>query len=357
MLQRRDVGMKIQVEDALNFCIEAFKSVGCPAEDAVIASEIIMDANLDGVDSHGISRLPIYIKRVEEGKINSKPDIRIEKKQSVLLVDGDNGIGQVVAHKAMKEALSLAKEQGVISVAIRNSNHFGQAGYYCKQAANEEAFCMITTNSPKGIPPWGGKEAYFGTNPIAFGFPTRKHPIIVDMSSSIVARGKIILAAKNNEPIPDEWAIDHEGRPTTQAAEALKGAVLPFGGPKGYALALSLEVLAGILSGAAFGPHVNSIYEDHNERANVGHFMIVSDIRHYMNYSSYLDRMNLMISEIKSIPQSEGVEEIMIPGERKREKASLRLEEGIPLSEEVYAELSRLANALQIKLPGLLNTA
>lgn len=343
--------MYMDSTEARKFCSNVLEAVGCPLVDADIIAKIIIDANVDGIDSHGISRLPIYVKRLKENRINPQPKITWEKRKGVLIVDGDNGIGQIVTHKAMQEALNLASDQGIASVVIRNSNHFGQAGYYCKQAARQKAFCMITTNSPKGIPPLGGKEAYFGTNPIAFGFPYKEEPVIVDMSSSIVARGKIILAAKNNQSIPEGWAIDQDGRSTTSAKEALHGAILPFGGAKGYALALSMEILAGILSGAAFGPHVQSIYKEHDMHANVGHFFIVSQVSHYMDYDRYEERMEQMMAEIKDVPLVEENEEIMIPGERKRKEAIKRLETGIPLSAEVYNELVRLSEDLNITFP------
>ncbi|MDQ0337952.1 LDH2 family malate/lactate/ureidoglycolate dehydrogenase [Caldalkalibacillus uzonensis] len=339
----------IDADQARQFCHDAFMSVGFKPEDARIASEIIVDANLDGLDSHGISRLPIYIQRLKEGRINPHPEVTIHHNGNVMLVDGDNGLGQVVTYKAVETGWPQAKEHGLVAIAIRHSNHFGQAGYYCKLATQHHLFCMLTTNSPKGIPPWGGREPYFGTNPIAFGFPTDGPPVIVDMSSSIVARGKIILANKNKETIPTGWAIDQQGRETTNPAEALKGAVLPFGGAKGYALALSMEILAGILTGAAFGPYVQSIYEQHAGEANVGHFILLSNVSHYLHYNEYLKRISQMSDEIKAIPLREGADQIYIPGERKRITATRRIKEGIPLSPEVYAELNHLAATLGIK--------
>ncbi|WP_018924999.1 Ldh family oxidoreductase [Salsuginibacillus kocurii] len=338
--------MKIAVEEARSFTKDIFEAAGCPTEDAAVAAEIIIDANVHGINTHGISRVPIYVKRLLEKRINPSPEVTFERQGSVLVVDGDNGLGQVVMHKATQEALKQVKEHGIMSVAIRNSNHFGHAFYYCNHIARDRTFCMMTTNSPKGIPPWGGKNAYFGTNPIAFGFPASQSPIVVDMSSSLVARGNIILAAKNNETIPEDWAIDKDGNPTTDANAALEGAVLPFGGAKGYALALSLEVMAGVLSGAAFGPHVNNIYDDQADDANVGHFMILSEINHYMNEEMYFDRIDQMIQEIKEVPKAEGYEEIHIPGERKQIKAEKTLNQGIEVSDEVYEELKQLSEQL-----------
>ncbi|MGI9049530.1 MAG: Ldh family oxidoreductase, partial [Rubrobacteraceae bacterium] len=187
-----------------NFCEEVLARLGVPAEDAAVVADSLVRANLEGADSHGISRLGIYVRRLEEGRISARPEIRIERSGSVLSVDGGNGLGQVVSHRALEEAVPVARETGIVGVGVRNSNHFGTAAYYCQTACREGMALIATTNTPPGIAPWGGKEAYFGTNPVAFGFPTRDGPpVIVDMSSSVVARGKIILADKEGTEIPE----------------------------------------------------------------------------------------------------------------------------------------------------------
>lgn len=341
--------IQIAVEALQQFAKDAFIRVGLPREEAEAASHVLLDANLDGIDSHGISRLPIYIRRLREGRINPKPQLSIHQKGNVLVVDGDNGLGQVVTVRAMEAGFQLARSEGVVTIAIRHSNHFGQAGYYCKQAAEEGLFSLLTTNTPVGIPPWGGRKPYFGTNPIAFGFPTQGIPIVIDMSSSVVARGKIILAAKNKESIPLGWAIDQEGKETTDPDEALKGAVLPMGGAKGYALALAMEVLAGILTGAAFGPHITSIYEESSKESDIGHFILLSNVSHYLPYTHYLERVTQLVEEIKAVPRREGVDQIYIPGERRHLTSLQRKKEGIPLTDEVYAELNEMARQLGIR--------
>jgi LDH2 family malate/lactate/ureidoglycolate dehydrogenase len=211
---------------------------------------------------------------------------------------------------------------------------------------------MALTNSPPGIPPHGGKKAFLGTNPIAFGFPTRKGPpLIVDMSSSVVARGKIILAARQGESIPPGWAIDREGRVTTDPAEALQGAVLPFGGVKGYALAAAVEVLSGVLSGAAFGPHVRNLYEEGQPAADVGHFFILMDISRWMPIDVYFRRIGQFLRELKSVPRAEGAEEILYPGEGRERRIRRRLREGIPLSREVVSDLEEVGRSCAVPFP------
>lgn len=247
----------------------------------------------------------------------------------------------------------MAKETGNAGVAVRNSNHFGTATYYCQMACREGMALIVMSNSPPGIAPWGGRSAYFGTNPIAFGFPTkRKPPVIVDMSSSLVARGRIILAAKQGLPIPEGWAIDEEGVATTDAEAALKGAVLPLGGAKGYALALAVEIMSGVLSGAAFGPHVNNLYKDGDPPAKVGHSFVLLDVSRWMQVDKYYERMEQFLREIKASPRAKGIEEIYYPGERRYLTYLENKDKGIALPETVREELESLGREHRVTFPG-----
>lgn len=321
--------------------------------DAEIVADSLIRADLEGVSSHGISRLPIYSKRIEESRINAAPSILIEKSGlSSLLVDGDNGLGQVVAYKGIKEGIKAAKETGIAAVAIRNSNHFGCASYYCQLACNEGLGAIVMTNSPPGIPPWGGKKAYFGTNPIAFGFPVKDMPnVIIDMSASVVARGKIIEAAKENKSIPKGWAIDQRGLDTEDPTAAINGAILPSGGVKGYGWALAIEILTGILTGAAYGPHVQNIYKDNDDHSNVGHFFILIDIETFMPYDHFTSLLKNMLTEIKEVPKKDGIDSILYPGERREKSFNEHLASGINLSPEVEKELSLLASQFNTENP------
>ncbi|MFS8514067.1 MAG: Ldh family oxidoreductase, partial [Planifilum fulgidum] len=215
---------RYRAEDLQRFAKKVLTSLEVSGEDAELVSDSLIRSNLASIDSHGISRLTIYAKRVREGRIAAKPEIRIARSGAVLRVDGGNGLGQVVTVKALEAAIPVAERSGLAGIAIRRSNHFGAASYFCEWACRRNRALMALTNSPPGIPPHGGKKAFLGTNPIAFGFPTPLGPpLIVDMSSSVVARGKIILAARQGEPIPSGWAIDREGRETTDPVEALQG--------------------------------------------------------------------------------------------------------------------------------------
>ncbi|UFJ38924.1 Ldh family oxidoreductase [Brevibacillus humidisoli] len=339
------------------FCRQVFERLNVDFDSASIAADAIIRANLEGIDSHGISRLAIYAKRLQEKRINPNPHIKVVKRGAgVLLVDGDNGLGQVVAARAVEEGMVLVKETGVAAIAVKGSNHFGTASYFCQLASSRHLIAIAFTNSPPGIPPWGGVKPFFGTNPIAFGFPTgTDRPVMVDLSTSVVARGKIILAAKQGEAIPAGWAIDERGEMTEDPQDALRGAVLPVGGPKGYALALAIELLTGVLSGAAYGPHVNAIYDDDASAANVGHFFILLDIEKFMPVQRYTQLMQTFLEEVKSVPRAAGVEEILYPGERRAREYEARLTEGIRLSTEVDQELRQLAADLDVAFPSEIN--
>lgn len=209
------------------------------------------------------------------------------------------------------------------------------------------------TNSPPGIPPWGGKEAFFGTNPIAFGFPVNNQPdVIIDMSASVVARGKIISAAKDGTSIPKGWAIDQNGEDTEDPQAALMGAVLPSGGVKGYGWALAVEILSGILTRAAYGPNVKSIYEDSQDTANVGHFFLLLDIEKFLPLNEFSEMIKIMLSQIKNSPKKQGVDSILYPGERRESSYIEKLESGIFLSAEVRKELTSLAEKFKLRIPG-----
>lgn len=334
------------------FCGRVLERLGVPEEDARVVADSLVQANLEAADSHGISRLPIYARRMHEGRIQARPDVGIETHGSILRVDGGNGLGQVASYRALKAAFPVARESGVAGVAVRRSNHFGAAAYYCQMACDEGMALIATTNSPPGIAPWGSSKAYMGTNPIAFGFPVEDGPpLIVDMSSSVTARGKIINAAREGSPIPEGWATDEDGIPTTDAAAALRGAVLPFGGAKGYALALAIEVMSGVMSGASFGPHVNNLYKEDDQPADVGHSFILLDISRWLPPEDYRARIGQLLGEIKASPRAQGVGEILYPGERRRRTYLAKLEEGIVLPRAVREELTKLAEDLGLSFP------
>jgi LDH2 family malate/lactate/ureidoglycolate dehydrogenase len=341
------------------FCEEIFLSCGMAQEDAAILADSLVQANLRGVDSHGVTRVGIYVKRLKMGLVNPRPNIEVVRESdATLLVDGDNGMGQVVGVRALELGLDKAKESGGISVGVRRSNHYGAGAYYVQRAVARDMVAFAYSNAPPTMAPWGGVDPYVGTNPYAYGVPAGEHrPIILDMATSIVARGKIILAAEGDEPIPEGWAVDKQGNPTTDAREALEGSVLPFGGPKGYAISLMIDIMAGALTGAGFGPRVNSLYDNFDEPQNVGAFFQLIDIGHFAEPATFKAGVDRMIEEIKSSRKAADTDEIFLPGEIEYRKEQQRRASGIPVGAETVAELREVGRSCGVDMTDLVSQA
>ncbi|MHB8581172.1 MAG: Ldh family oxidoreductase [Ignavibacteriaceae bacterium] len=333
-------------EKLRTFSVEVSMKYGLSKDDAEIFVNNLIEANLTGVDTHGLTRLSIYLKRIKLGLINPHPLMTFEQKFPIAAVlNADNGLGQIAGEKAINKAIEMAKTFGLGAVAVNKSQHFGALGYYCRKAAENESICLAFTNAEPALPAWGSYEAFFGTNPIAMGVPVKDDiPIIIDLSTSIVARGKIISAAKEKMPIPEGWALDSEGNPTTDADKALAGSVLTMAGPKGYALAMMVDILSGVLSGSGYGKNVHSMYKDLNNPAGVGHFFLCINIEAFMPKEEFYERIKAMKNEIKHSPMRQGVDEIRMPGEK---KAKIKIETqkaGIQLGNDVLEELKVLAD-------------
>jgi ureidoglycolate dehydrogenase (NAD+) len=251
-------------------------------------------------------------------------------------------MGILVATEGMKIAVKKALKNGVGMVSINHSNHCGMLADYIKYATDNNCIAIAVTNAPSSMPPWGGMESFFGTNPIAYGVPRgNENPIIFDMATSVVARGKIRLAQKNNMKIPIGWALSKDGKQTDDPNVALDGgAVLPVGGHKGYGLAFFVEVLSGIMSGASYGPYLGTLYEDKIQ--NIGHFFLVFKADLFIDLKVFKSRMDQMSNEVKEIAKAEGFDEIYLPGELESVLYKKRSEKGIPLTQEVYSELESL---------------
>lgn len=325
--------------------------MGVPAGDATLFAEALVDADLHGVPTHGVSRLNIYLKRIDAGLIDPKAKLAIDRGAgSVLVLDAGNGLGQVQARKALDMLVPKARENGVATATIRNSQHFGALSWYCNYAASQHLVLLAMTNCEPAMSPEGGYEAFFGTNPIAASFPTGKgFPIKIDLSTSIIARGNIIAAQKKKAPIPEGWALDQDGNSTTDASQALLGTVLTMAGHKGYALALMVELFSGVLSGAAIGPDIGSMYKNLDRKQDVGHFFCLFDVKAFLDYDAYLRRIDETIDRIKASKKRPGVEEILVPGERSSRKASMNLAQGIPVSPETIAEIEQWCSRLQVE--------
>jgi len=319
---------------------------GVSREDAEIFARALVAADVQGTSTHGVSRLNIYLERIKRGLIDPKAKLTIERQSgSVLVLDAGNGLGQVQAMKALDLLFPLAKANGVAVATIRNSQHFGALSYYCNRATEEGMILLAMTNCEPAMSPTGGYEPFFGTNPIAASFPTGDGaPVKIDLATSIVARGNIIAAAKKKQPIPEGWALDRTGEPTTDAAEALLGTVQTMAGHKGYALALMVEVFSSVLSGSAIGPDIGSMYKDLDRKQDVGHFFCVFNIAAFLEPAEFERRMGDMIDRLKAGKRRPGVEEILIPGERSVRSAVRNEADGISLSPETVAEFEKWCN-------------
>jgi LDH2 family malate/lactate/ureidoglycolate dehydrogenase len=322
-------------------------AAGLPGPDADIVAAALVDANLRGIDSHGVTRIPIYVERLRRGLVNPEPDVRVVRDSgAALLVDGDNGMGAVVTSRAMDLALERLRDVHSVSVAIRNTNHYSSGAYYMTPALDRGAVSFLYANAPSTTAAWGGVQRYLGTNPYTFAAPTGRHgPFVLDMATSVVARGKILLAAQRGESIPEGWAVDAAGQPTTDAQAALEGAVLPFGGAKGYGIAMMIEVLAGVLAGANIGPAVGDLYEDLERPQGVGSFLQLIDVAAFLPMDQFFARIDAFIDEIKATGSPEDGHEVLVPGEIESRTAAARARDGVPLSPDVVQALERVAPA------------
>lgn len=325
-------------------------AVGAKPHDAAIFARALVDADLQGVSTHGISRLNIYLQRIEKGLIAPKAELTVERNGgSVLALDAGNGLGQVQAMKALDLLIPLARQNGIAAATIRNSQHFGTLSYYCNRAADEGLILLAMTNCEPAMSPAGGFEAFFGTNPIAASFPTGKgFNVKIDLATSIVARGNIIAAQKKREPIPKGWALDRNGEPTTNAQEALLGTVLTMAGHKGYALALMVEAFSSILSGAAIGPDIGSMYKNMDRKQDVGHFFCLLNIAAFLDLADFKKRIDETIDQIKGSKKRPGVEEILVPGERSARNIQINQAQGIAISDETLTEIQQWCMRLNV---------
>jgi LDH2 family malate/lactate/ureidoglycolate dehydrogenase len=335
------------------FCIEVLTRLGAPVEQATAIAANLIEADLQGVASHGIVRFPIYVDRIRAGVINPHPNVRVTREtRTTAVVDGDNGMGQWVGMRAMQIAIDKGLGGNCAFVSVRNSNHFGAAAYYAHMAvAHDMIGFSFTIGGINHMTPWGGAQAMLGNNPLAIALGAgEERPIVLDMACSVAARGKIIVAAKDNTPIPADWATGPDGQPTTDPVEALKGFVLPVGGPKGYSLTLVIGLLSTMLSGAAFGSEVTDMYEDLERNQNVGHLFGVLPIALFEDVDVYKRRMDQAIREIRNVPRAPGVDRIYLPGEREQILAEERARTGVSIKDAVWEELQEVGKRFGVEL-------
>jgi LDH2 family malate/lactate/ureidoglycolate dehydrogenase len=323
----------------------ALQGLGLSPADAADAARILVLADLFGLTTHGVSRLESYGERLLLGGIKARPHITVSKAAPALLkVDGDNGVGTLVGTRALQAALGAAREFGVGVALARGSNHFGPVAPYLHIAAQAGFACIAGSNASTTIAPWGGGDARLGNSPLGFGVPNPGgRPIYLDMAMSVVARAKIRNALKRGEAIPDTWATDARGRPTTDPRAALDGFLQPMGGYKGYGLALIVDLFAGLLSGAAYLTHVKSWVDAPEEPQNLGHFFILFDARALGPPEWLAARMVDFAAILHESPPADPAAPVLLPGEIELNKFERQCKEGIALDPEVRAMLEKFA--------------
>lgn len=339
---------------ARDWTLKLMGKVGLPAEDAELFVDALIQADLRGIDSHGLYFLPLYVKRLELGLIAKRGRIRIIREgPAFALVDGGNILGHVAAYRAMEMAIVKARQVGVGMVGVQNSNHSGIMARYTLMAAESGCIGITITNTPPLMAPWGGVKAFFGTNPISIAVPGGKEPpLVLDMATSEVARFKILLASRKGEKIPSHWALDEHGLPTDEPHAALKGTMAPMSRYKGFGLAMMIDILSGVLTGAASGPEVGDLFSfETSEKQNVGHYFQAIHIDHLVPIQEFEQRIDRLIRQLRSAPRVPGVDKIHLPGDGGRETEQKRREQGIPLSPDVQNELGRLGKKYGLTWP------
>ena len=339
-------------EDLFDYGCRVLERLDVPAAHARDVAGCLIKAELRGVDSHGLVRLPVYARRVQAGVVKARPDIRvIASGTAAALVDGDNGLGPVVGTRAMEAALDLARTHGTGFVGVRHSNHFGPAAYYVEKAVCQGVIGVAISNAPPHMAPFGGKARFLGTNPVAIGIPAgAEKPLLFDASTSVVARGKIIMAAHAKTPIPEGWAIDPEGYPTTDPEQALAGAVLPFGGPKGSAISFIIDVFCGVMTGASFALQLNRL-EDLATEQNVGHVFAAVRTDLFVPDAQFKNRMDAILKMLRASPPAPGTHHVLTPGEIESANESRMREEGIALPAAIAGQLVSLGEELDVAFP------
>ena len=326
------------------FATAVYAGAGMPEADARLLADTLVQADLWGHQSHGVLRLGWYLERLRNKVMDplTKPEFVVDA-GAMAVIDGHDGVGHVLTMLATREAVKRAKQHGIAAVGVRMSNHFGTCMYYTRIGALEGCVMLLTTNGGPAMAPWGGRKKIIGTNPWSVATPAGKHPpFLMDMANTGVARGKIYLAHNKRQPIPEGWAIDKDGAPTTDPQAAIEGIVLPMAGHKGYAIAMMVDVLSGVLTGSGFLSDVHSPYKT-AEKSNCGHFMIAVNIEALQPLAQFNARMEQYIAELKSVPLAKGHDEVFYPGEIEANNDIDNRRDGLLLPADTLENLASIA--------------
>lgn len=331
------------------FAAGVLTAAGVPGTDAELVADSLVRADLWGHQSHGVLRLGWYVNRLRSGVMTARTDPEaVVDAGAIAVLDGHDGVGQVLAAHAAREAIERAGKHGIGAVAVRNSNHFGTAAYFTRMAPPRGCLGFLATNASPAMAPWGGREKAVGSNPWSMAAPLGGgRQMVMDISNTAVARGKIYLARNRGEPIPPDWAMTAAGEPTTDPAEAIAGVIAPMAAHKGYAISVMMDVLSGVLTGSGFGTAVTGPYQSEH-RSGCGHFYLALDIAAFLPLPEFTARMDKLVDELKSNPPAPGTAEIFYPGEIEDRTETLARAEGLRLPEQTLADLRRLAAELDV---------
>ncbi len=342
----------VPADELSDFAAALYVRLGMAQADARLAADSLVQADLWGHQSHGAMRLSWYAARLKAGVCDPKavPALVVEA-GAVAVLDGREGMGQVVAAKAADEAIRRAKAHGIGAVGVRNSNHFGTAMYYTLMAARAGCVGFLSTNASPSMAPWGGAKKIIGNNPWSWAAPAGRHaPMALDIANTGVARGKIYLARQKGLPIPEGWAIGPDGAPTTDPSAAIDGIILPMAQHKGFAISVIMDMLSGVLTGSAFAAGVSGPYQA-ERRSGAGHMMIALDIAAMLPLAEIGERMERLIAEIKAVPLAQGFDEVFYPGEIEARNDRRNREAGLLLPEDTMTDIRKLAASLDLRSP------
>ncbi|WP_147061719.1 Ldh family oxidoreductase [Knoellia locipacati] len=334
------------------FMADVARAHGVPSHDADLLADTLLVAELWGHPSHGAIRLPWYLTRIRSGAMRAVTEVEtVRDTGSVVVLDGHDGLGQVVTQRAVELGVDRAREHGISAVAVRRSGHFGTAAYFTRYAAERGFIALLATNASPAMAPWGGRTKLVGTNPWSIAAPGPDGDVLVmDMANTAVARGKVYVAADRGEAIPQGWGAAADGTPTTDPREAIEGLILPVGGAKGYVMAFMFDVLAGVLTGSAFGADVVGPYRPEGA-SGAGHLLITLDVAAFAEREEYDVRVAALAEQVHSSEPASWSDGVLTPGEledRNRRRAEA---DGIRLSDATWSELTTLADATGVALP------
>lgn len=335
--------MKIAADHLVEVVIKLLQTMGAEDKEALLAANILIQADLRGIRTHGCAFVPLIAERCAHGLLNiPTKTMLIADEGAIAHIDGNNGLGQVAAVEAMQLSIHKARQHGVALALIRNTNHIGFLGYYTMMAASEGMIGICATNAAASIAPWGGAEPFFGSNPLSIAAPVANGaPIVLDMSASVVARGKIRRALRLNEYIPEGWALDETGCPTTDPAEALKGTLLPIAGHKGSGLALFIDLMCGLLSGSKYGRDLLTFHKPIGP-TGVGAMFMAVDIGRFMPLERFEVLVDKYSTAIRNSLKAVGVERIFLPGEIEADKADESKSKGVEVDSQLIEKINGL---------------